>query len=283
MDHGTQIYGELCYSCHGDDGRGRPLAGAAEGTMMAPPLAGSPRVNGHRDYVIKTLLKGMTGPLGAAQYSEVMLPMGTNTDEWIASIASYVRSSFGNAGGMVTPADVARARAATASKRTPWTLPDLQATLPRLLDVQASWKVTASQNSDAASAALSMRTWSTGTPQQPGMWYQVELPQPVMLTEIQFDAPAGRGGGAGARGGAGAPAPVVPFLRVYMVDFSPDGVEWSAGPVAEGKGAGTRTVVTFAPVRAKAVRITQTDATPGAPEWTMTNVRLFEAGAPSAK
>ena len=283
MDHGTQIYGELCYSCHGDDGRGRPLAGAAEGTMMAPPLAGSPRVNGHRDYVIKTLLKGMTGPLGAAQYSEVMLPMGTNTDEWIASIASYVRSSFGNAGGMVTPADVARARAATASKRTPWTLPDLQATLPRLLDVQASWKVTASQNSDAASAALSMRTWSTGTPQQPGMWYQVELPQPVMLTEIQFDAPAGRGGGAGARGGAGAPAPVVPFPRGYKVDVSPDGVKWSAKPVAEGKGAGTRTVVTFAPVRAKAVRITQTDATPGAPEWTMTNVRLFEAGAPSAK
>ena len=38
-------------TCHGDDGRGVPLAGAPAGTMMAPPLAGSPRVQGHRDYV----------------------------------------------------------------------------------------------------------------------------------------------------------------------------------------------------------------------------------------
>ena len=38
--------------------RAAPLAGAAAGTMMAPPLAGSPRVQGHRDYVIKVLLKG---------------------------------------------------------------------------------------------------------------------------------------------------------------------------------------------------------------------------------
>ena len=38
-----------------------------------------------------------------------MVPMGAgNTDAWVASIASYIRSSFGNAGGLVTPADVAR-------------------------------------------------------------------------------------------------------------------------------------------------------------------------------
>ena len=30
---------------------------------MAPSLVGSPRVNGHRDYVIKTLLHGLTGPI----------------------------------------------------------------------------------------------------------------------------------------------------------------------------------------------------------------------------
>ena len=38
------------------------------------------------------------------------------------------------------------------------------------------------------------------------MWFQIELPQPVMVTEIEFDSPgaAGRGGGGGGRGGAPA-------------------------------------------------------------------------------
>ena len=36
------------------------------------------------------------------------------------------------------------------------------------------------------------------------MWFQVELPQPAMITEVQFDAGAPGGGGRG-RGGRGAP------------------------------------------------------------------------------
>ena len=36
---------------------------------MAPPLAGSPRVQGHRDYVINTLLHGMTGPIAGQTYA----------------------------------------------------------------------------------------------------------------------------------------------------------------------------------------------------------------------
>ena len=83
--------------------------------MMAPPLAGSPRVQGHRDYVIKVLLNGLTGPLDGKTYRDVMVPMG-GTDEWVAGIASYVRTSFGNSGGMVTPADVARVRAEIAKR-----------------------------------------------------------------------------------------------------------------------------------------------------------------------
>jgi hypothetical protein len=130
--------------------------------MMAPPLAGSPRVNGHRDYVIKMLLKGLTGPLGTSSYSEVMVPMGTNNDQWIASVASYIRTSFGNAGGFVTPADVARVRLASANRKTPWTLPELEATLPHRIEVDPAWKVTASHNSASAPVALTMSTWTSG-------------------------------------------------------------------------------------------------------------------------
>ena len=99
--------------------------------MKAPPLAGSPRVNDHRDYIVKALLFGVTGPVDGKTYSDVMIPMGTNDDEWIASVASYVRRSFGNNGGFVTPADVARARAATAGRTAQWTADELRSTLPQ--------------------------------------------------------------------------------------------------------------------------------------------------------
>ena len=51
MERGGTIFNELCFTCHGTDGRGAPLAGAEAGVTMGPPLSGSPRVQGHRDYV----------------------------------------------------------------------------------------------------------------------------------------------------------------------------------------------------------------------------------------
>jgi len=291
MERGGQVFAELCFSCHGEDGRGRALSGGPAGTMMAPALAGSPRVNGHRDYIVKVLLNGLTGPLADSTYSEVMIPMRTNTDEWVASVATYVRNSFGNTGGTVTAADVARVRVATASRKGLWTEPELVTSLPRMLEVQPTWKATASHNTAAAPIALTLKPWSSNTAQAPGMWYQVELPQPVMLTEIQFDSSAGgRGGGGGGRGfggppapGAPAPAPNFTAPRGYKVDVSMDGTKWSAKPVATGASNAATTTITFAPVRAKFVRITQTAAVENAPNWSMTNVRLFEAGGTPAK
>src|SRR5207244_3047319 len=127
------VFNAVCFACHAPDGLGAPLAGAAPGTMMAPPLAGSPRVQGHRDYIIKVLLKGMTGELDGKTYRDVMVPMD-NTDEWVAGIASYVRTSFGNSGDLVTPADVARVRAEIAGRKTPWTAAELEGSLPHAVD-----------------------------------------------------------------------------------------------------------------------------------------------------
>ena len=177
LREGADVFGSVCFSCHGPDGQGAAMEGAPAGMMLGPPLAGSPRVQGHRDYVIKVLLKGLGGPLDGKTYRDVMVPM-PGTDEWVANIASYVRSSFGNSGGMVTPADVARVRAETAGRKTPWTLPELEASLPRLLD-SAQWKVTASHAAEAAGGAASLRGWTSGAPQTSGMWVTVELPQPA--------------------------------------------------------------------------------------------------------
>ena len=105
LQKGATTYKELCAACHGADGRGTPIEGT--GGLMAPPLVGSNRVLGHRDYVIKTLLHGLTGPIDGRNYG-VMVPMGANSDEWVATIASYIRSGFGTNDWLIAPADVAR-------------------------------------------------------------------------------------------------------------------------------------------------------------------------------
>jgi mono/diheme cytochrome c family protein len=311
LERGGQIYSELCFSCHGTDGYGTPRP--ESNSTMGPPLAGSPRVNGHRDYAVNVVLHGLTGPVGDKSYTEVMIPMDQNKDEWIAAVTSYVRNSFGNTGPFVTAADVARVRAATTSRKAPWTIDELTKSLPAPI-VNNGWKVTASHNDASASGALSLTSWNTGAPQEAGMWIQVELVQPASVSEIQFEssasggrgggggraAAAGRGGRAGAAGPAGAPAaadpaaaaaaadaaqaaapaPIDPatlgYPRGYKVEVSADGASWRQ--VAEGKGDGATTVITFAPAQAKFVRITETAAVPNGPAWSIRNLRVLAAG-----
>ena len=133
------------------------------------------------------------------------------------------------------------------------------------------------------------------------MWFQVELPRPETITEIQFDSgpPGGRGarGGGGGRGPAqgrggqrGGQTPAAPvagrgaapvfgsFPLGYRVQVSLDGKTWS-GPVAEGKGSTATTIATFRPVQAKFVRVMQTDKADGAPPWSVLNFRVYTSGA----
>ncbi len=291
LEKGQAIYKEVCFACHGDDGRGEAMPGGPAGATRAPALASSPRVSGHQDYVIKTLLHGLTGPVNGTTYAEVMVPMGQSPDDWIAAVGSYIRNSFGNRAALIAASDVARVRAAAAARKAPWSTAELEASLPRLVVVDPGWKLTASHNNPTASDALTIRPWTSGQPQQAGMWLQVELPQPVPLTEVEFQSspvaldaqPAVPGAptrtGLGGRGipGAPPPPPLLPgFPRGYQVQVSMDGSTWSK-PVAQGNGTGVRTDVTFAPVRAKFVRITQTAAAADAP-WSVERLRLYESG-----
>jgi mono/diheme cytochrome c family protein len=285
MKEGETIYRSLCATCHGEDARGVVVAGAPGAStssqpMMGPPLAGSPRVQAHRDYVIKTLLHGMTGPLAGQTYTQVMLPMGSQTDQWIANVSSYIRNDFGNSASFVEAADVARVRAATASRKSMWTFPELETSLPRLLPVESGWIATASHNSERAASGLTLAAWTTGAPQQPGMWFQVELPKPVTIAEIQFESgpPGGRAARGGGRGeGRGGPPPFGSYPLAYQVQVSMDGKSWGK-PVAEGTGTGTPTVMSFQPVQARFVRVTQVGKSESAPAWSVLNFRIYAAG-----
>ncbi|MEP6916458.1 MAG: discoidin domain-containing protein, partial [Acidobacteriota bacterium] len=283
LNQGGQIYNELCFACHGPDALGTPAAD--RGTTMAPALAGSQRVNGHRDYITKVVLNGLTGSVDGKTFANMMIPMDNRDDEWVAAVTSYVRNSFGNSGGFVTPADVARVRAANAARKTPWTLPEITASMPVALATDG-WKATASHNSDAAVGALRLTGWNAGAPQQTGMWFQVELPRAETVTEIQFQSPApgGRGGAGNATAVSAGGAPVVApggFPRGYQVEISQDGSSWTAA--AEGAANGPATISTFTPVEARFVRISLTANAEGAPAWSVQNFRIYAVTAPDRR
>jgi mono/diheme cytochrome c family protein/glucose/arabinose dehydrogenase len=316
IDKGKQIYGEVCFACHGDDGRGTPAPGLG---TLGPPLASSPRVLGHPEYMISALLHGLQGPINGTTYPDMMVPMGQNNDEWVAAIASYVRNSFGNRAAPIFAADVARVRANSAARKTPWPVPELESTLPKLIVRDPSWKATASHNPAIAANGFGIQPWTSGDPQKAGMWYQVELPQATQVTEVQFEsgivAPENistvpgapvrtavggggrRGAGPGRQGGPGGapgaapdapPAPAPPaappksgYPRAYKLEVSTDGTTWKT--VAEGKGNGTATRIPFAPVRAKFVKITQTADGADLPPWMIQRFSLYDvAGSRSS-
>jgi hypothetical protein len=100
------------------------------------------------------------------------------------------------------------------------------------------------------------------------MWLQVELPSAVLLTEIQFTSST-VGGGRGS-------TPVGTFPRAYQVQVSTDGKTWSQ-PIAEGQGAPGTATITFAPVSARFVKITQTANVADSPAWSIRLLRLYES------
>ena len=234
------------------------MAGAPGGATLAPPLASSSRLLGHHDYVINVLLNGLTGPLDGTSYSGgVMVQMGANSDEWIADVASYVRTSFGNRGTLVNVEQVASARK-TYGRKKPWTLGELEAAIPMPLTNVAAWKFSASHNEAAAAnvASNGREHWDTGAAQQPGMWFQTELPEPARINEIRLDAGPGRRGPIG-----------------YTIELSMDGTTWGP-PNASGAGQTPVTVASFAPAQARFIRVTQTGS--GGPEpWTIQQILVY--------
>ncbi len=249
MSHGEEIYKELCFACHAPDGKGTPLAGAKPGTTMAPPLSGSKTATGFPDQVVSVVLKGLSGPVNGVTYDAQMVPMQNGDDDWIASITSYVRNSYGNHAGFITTNDVARIRAALKTRPNPWTLPELAATLPVPMENRLKWKLTGSHKAGELSKAvdgLIETRYDTGAHQTPGMWVQVELPEATEVSGVTLDAGAAEND----------------FPQGYKVELSLDGINWGQ-PVAAGNGAFAPIPRLFFPTaRAKFIKITQTGSHP---------------------
>ena len=263
LDHGRTIYRELCFSCHGVDGKGFVAPGTTNGTTLGPPLKNAKLVLGFPDGPINVVLHGMTGLVDGKTYTAQMVPMKNNTDEWVAAVVSYIRNSFGNHASCVTTQQVASARAATASRTEPWDVDELRAAMPKPLKNQKQWKLSASHNKGSLPAAVDgfpATRYDTGGWQTPGMWFQIELPQERTLTALQLDS-------------AQSPED---FPRGYNVTLSTDGKNWSK-PVAAGKGELPVTVIQFPPAKAKFIRITQTGAVDDR-FWSIHELGIYEPG-----
>lgn len=107
MQAGAAIYFDNCSACHVSDGSGVP--------RFFAPLRGSGKVNA-RDptTVIRAILQGARAVPTESRPSPLTMPAfdWKLSDEQVAAVATYVRRSWGNAGGPVSAREVERLRAA---------------------------------------------------------------------------------------------------------------------------------------------------------------------------
>ena len=261
MKAGETTYQTLCAACHGADGKGMPMVGAGPNARLAPALAGSKTVLGHKNGPILVQLHGLIGDIDGRKYEGQMIAMATNDDAWIASVLSYVRNSFGNHASFISAKDVAQLRAATKARTQPWTSPELRAALPQPLANRKEWKLSASHGAEACAAAIDgneTSRYTTSASQVPGMWIQIELPRETSVAGVELDC---------------SPSPR-DYPRGYKAEVSSDGQKWTE--VAHGTGSDPITGIEFPAVNAKFIRVTQTGSVNGL-FWSIHELQVLAA------
>ena len=259
MESGAVIYKQLCFACHGNDGKGTPMTGRLDLTL-APPLSKSPRVLGSGGSLVRTILHGLQGPLDGKTYPGQMLPLGTYVDEWIASVSTYIRNSFGNKGGPITKEFVAGIRKDSGERLLPWTEAELEELEPPLMPKRKKWKLTASHGSEKLGGCVDgndKSRYDTGASQVPSMWVQVELPFVSKVNRIQLDSRNS----------------TRDYPRGYQVESSVDGKKWSE-TLASGVGKHPITDISFPTTEARFLKITQTSRVSGL-YWSIHEMQIF--------
>src|SRR5262245_25950738 len=117
---GKKVFATICLVCHQVNGEGIE--------EKYPPLAGSELATDDDGKIIRIILHGLTGPVEVqgTTFEGLMPPWGpTLKDAEIAAVATYVRGAWGNKAAPVTVARVTAIRAATRTRKTPWTSAEL--------------------------------------------------------------------------------------------------------------------------------------------------------------
>ncbi len=117
---GPALFTKNCGACHQATGLGIP--------GVFPPLDKSPYVIGDNvDRLAAIMLYGLVGPIKVlgTTYSSAMAGLGgTMSDEELAAVATYIRTSWSNSAGAVDAATIAQSREKWGS-RGPFTIQEL--------------------------------------------------------------------------------------------------------------------------------------------------------------
>jgi glucose/arabinose dehydrogenase/mono/diheme cytochrome c family protein len=121
FDRGKALYPGICGACHQPSGLGEEGKG--------PPLVDSPWVLGAPERLVRIAIHGLRGPVkvGARTFNMDMPAMGGLSDDQLADLLTYVRAEkdWGHDAPAITPATIARIRAATEARAEAWTEPEL--------------------------------------------------------------------------------------------------------------------------------------------------------------
>jgi len=99
IERGKEVYNVHCITCHMEKGEG------VEGVF--PPVAKADYLMADKPRSIKQIIQGATGEMtvNGKTYSGEM-PAVDLTDEQVSDVLNYVRNSWGNKGGAITPTEV---------------------------------------------------------------------------------------------------------------------------------------------------------------------------------
>lgn len=114
-DQGSRVYIRTCVSCHEPRGEGK--------IGRYPTLVKTPWVLDDKETPIRIVLLGISGPIevDGQRYDGYMPNLGvTLSDENIANVLTFVRSSWGNDAPPISADDVARVRASLGDRTEPW-------------------------------------------------------------------------------------------------------------------------------------------------------------------
>lgn len=121
---GHTIFTGFCKECHGDGINGLKTGDS----LMAPVFAKNTRIK-DPSYLVHVLLKGLQGPLGTGEtYAAGMMPPLETMykDDQLAAVANYIGVQWAGWKTPVTAEDIAKWRAETKDKQTPYTFEELK-------------------------------------------------------------------------------------------------------------------------------------------------------------
>jgi mono/diheme cytochrome c family protein len=121
FDQGKLLYMGLCGACH------QPTGSGLDG--LAPPLVDSDWVLGKAEVPAKIVLHGLSGEVRVSDrtYRLEMPPLGAAlNDDQIANVLTYIRREWEHNASPITPADIAKVRAANSSRTKAWTSAELK-------------------------------------------------------------------------------------------------------------------------------------------------------------